>query len=71
MKDLGLAIEIKMDYYMDSDYIVSAQELETGLKNLMNIDNNVRKKWEEMKKVSRKVMTDGGSSHSARIGSFY
>ena len=65
MKDLWFVVEIKMHYYMDSDYIVSAQEIEIGLKNLMNFDNNVRKKWEERKKVSRKVMMDGGSSHSS------
>ncbi|RVW82189.1 UDP-glucose flavonoid 3-O-glucosyltransferase 6 [Vitis vinifera] len=63
VKDLGLAVEIKMDYNKDSSYIVSAQEIEIGLKNLMNIDNEVRKKREEMKKISRKVMIEGGSSH--------
>ena len=53
MKDLWFVVEIKMDYYMDSDYIVSAQEIEIGLKNLMK----------------RKVMMDGGSSHSS-LGHF-
>ncbi|KAJ9687242.1 hypothetical protein PVL29_015919 [Vitis rotundifolia] len=64
VKDLGLAVEIKMDYNKDSSYVVSAQEIEIGLKNLINIDNEVRKKREEMKKISRKVMIEGGSSHS-------
>ncbi|KAJ9687267.1 hypothetical protein PVL29_015944 [Vitis rotundifolia] len=63
VKDLGLAVEIKMDYNKDSSYVVSAQEIEIGLKNLMNIDNEVRKKREEMKKISRKEMIEGGSSH--------
>ena len=45
VKDLGLVVQIKMDYYMDGDYIV----IEIGLKNLMNIDNNMRKKWKETK----------------------
>ena len=69
LKDLGLAVEIKMDYYKDSDYVVSAQEIEVGLKNLMNIDNEVRKKMEEMKQMSRKVMIAGGSSHTS-LGHF-
>ena len=64
VKDLGLAVEIKMDYHKDSDSIVSAQEIEVGLKNLMNIDNELSKKMEEMKRISRKVMIEGGSSHS-------
>ena len=63
VKDLGLAVKIKMDYNKDSSYVVSAQEIEIGLKNLMNIDNEVRKKMEEMKKISRKVMIEGGSLH--------
>ncbi|RVW82225.1 UDP-glucose flavonoid 3-O-glucosyltransferase 6 [Vitis vinifera] len=37
VKDLGLAIEIKIDYNEDSDYVVSAHEIENGLRNLMNI----------------------------------
>ena len=64
VKDLGLAVEIKMDYYKDGDYVVSAQEIEIGLKKLMNIDDKLRKKREEMKKISRAVMIEGGSSHS-------
>ena len=63
VKDLGLAIEIKIDYNKDSDYVVSAHEIENGLRNLMNINSEVRKKRKEMKKISRKVMIDGGSSH--------
>ena len=66
VKDLGLAIEIKIDYNKYSNYgIVSAQEIEIGLNKLMNIEDiEVRKKLEEMKKISRKVMIDDGSSHS-------
>ncbi|CBI19988.3 unnamed protein product, partial [Vitis vinifera] len=63
VKDLGLAVKIKMNYNKDISYVVSAREIEIGLKNLMNIDNEVRKKREEMKKISRKVMIEGGSSH--------
>ena len=69
VKDLGLAVEIKMDYLRDNDYIVSAQEIEIGLNNLVNMDNKMRKNIEEMKRISRKVMTEGGSSHSS-LGKF-
>ncbi|RVW31140.1 UDP-glucose flavonoid 3-O-glucosyltransferase 6 [Vitis vinifera] len=63
VKDLGLATEIKIDYNKDSDYVVSAHEIENGLRNLMNIDSEVRQKRKEMQKISRRVMIDGGSSH--------
>ncbi|KAJ9687274.1 hypothetical protein PVL29_015951 [Vitis rotundifolia] len=63
VKGLGLAVEIKIDYNEDSDYVVSAHEIENGLRNLMNINSEVRKKRKEMEKISRKVMIDGGSSH--------
>ena len=69
VKDLGLAVEIKMDYYRDGDYVVSAQEIEIGLNNLMNMNNKMRKNMEEMKIISRKVMIEGGSSHSS-LGQF-
>ena len=42
VKDLGLATEIKIDYNKDNDYVVSAHEIENGLRNLMNIDSEVR-----------------------------
>ena len=64
VKDLGLEVQIKMNYYMDGDYIV----IEIGLENLM-IDNNVRKKWKETKKLSRKMIIEGRSSHSS-LGHF-
>ncbi|CBI23921.3 unnamed protein product, partial [Vitis vinifera] len=63
VKDLGLVVEIKIDYNKDSGYIVSAREIENGLKNLMNMNNEARVKMKEMQKISRTVMIDGGSSH--------
>ena len=63
VKDLGLAVEIKIDYNKDRDHIVSAHEIENGLRNLMKTNSEVRKKRKEMKKISRKVKIDGGSSH--------
>ncbi|XP_034701312.1 anthocyanidin 3-O-glucosyltransferase 2-like [Vitis riparia] len=63
VKDLGLVVEIKIDYNKDSSYIVSAREIENGLKNLMNMNNEARVKMKEMQKISRTVMIDGGSSH--------
>ncbi|KAL6329750.1 hypothetical protein AAG906_035398 [Vitis piasezkii] len=63
VKDLGLAVEIKIDYNKDRDYVVSAHEIENGLRNLMNTNSEVRRKKKEMQKISKRVMIDGGSSH--------
>ncbi|XP_034702736.1 UDP-glucose flavonoid 3-O-glucosyltransferase 6-like [Vitis riparia] len=69
VKDLGLAVEIKIDYNKDNNYIVNAHEIENGLKNLMSINSEVRKKMNEMQQISRRVIIDGGSSHSS-LGHF-
>ncbi|RVW81036.1 UDP-glucose flavonoid 3-O-glucosyltransferase 6 [Vitis vinifera] len=70
VKDLGLAVELKIDYNKDRDHIVSAHEIENGLRNLMKTNSEVRQKKKEMQKISRKVMIDGGSSHFS-LGPFY
>ena len=69
VKDLRLAREIKMCYNKDNIDIVSAREIENRLKNLMSISSQVRKKMNEMQHISRRVMIDGGSSHSS-LGHF-
>ena len=61
---LRLTIEIKI-CNKDNIYIVSVHEIENGLKNLMSINSQVRKKMNEMQHISRRVMIDGGSSHSS------
>ncbi|KDP42778.1 hypothetical protein JCGZ_00477 [Jatropha curcas] len=60
--ELGLAVEIKMDYKKDSEIIVSAKDIEKGIKCLMEHDNEVRMKVKEMSENSRKALSDGGSS---------
>ncbi|WKA00093.1 hypothetical protein VitviT2T_018483 [Vitis vinifera] len=69
VKDLGLAVEIKIDYNKDNNYIVNAHEIENGLRKLMSINSEVRKKMNEMQQISRRVIIDGGSSHSS-LGHF-
>ena len=65
VKDLRLAIEIKIYYNKDNSYIVSAHEIENQLKNWMCINSEVRKKMNEMQQISKRVMIDGGSLHSS------
>ncbi|MED6127545.1 hypothetical protein PIB30_089037 [Stylosanthes scabra] len=64
VKEFGLALELKLDYRTGSD-VVMADEIEKGLKNLMNKDSIVHKKVQEMKEKARKTVINGGSSLNA------
>ncbi|KAG5242333.1 hypothetical protein OIU76_010731 [Salix suchowensis] len=68
--EFGLAIEIKMNYRkaynMDGCEIVRAEEIEKGIRGLMEID---REKLKEISEKSRKALMKDGSSYtcSARL----
>ncbi|XP_030516478.1 anthocyanidin 3-O-glucosyltransferase 2-like [Rhodamnia argentea] len=66
--ELGLAVEIKMDYYkdfmMERDFIVPAEKIEGGIRKLMeDVDSQRRKKVNEVREKSRKTLAEGGSSY--------
>ncbi|KAI6698810.1 hypothetical protein NL676_018929 [Syzygium grande] len=66
--ELGLAVEIRMDYRrdprMESDFVVTAEEIEGGIKKLMEeVDGERRKKGKEASEKSRKALVEGGSSY--------
>ncbi|XP_059653395.1 anthocyanidin 3-O-glucosyltransferase 2-like [Cornus florida] len=68
VRELGLAVEIKMDYRKDmmTDIYpepLMAEEIETGIRKVMTIDEEIRKKVNEMKEKSREAMMEGGSSY--------
>ncbi|GKV28156.1 hypothetical protein SLEP1_g37242 [Rubroshorea leprosula] len=71
VKELGLAVEIKMDYNMDlrleiEPPIVTAEEIKRGMVGLMEPESDVRKKVKVMSEKSRKAsVKGGGSSHSS------
>ncbi|PON98221.1 UDP-glucuronosyl/UDP-glucosyltransferase [Trema orientale] len=78
VKELGLAVEIKMDYKWGFDseidgnheaVLVSAQEIEVGIRRVMEGDSDIRKRVREMKEKSRMAVMEGGSSHSS-LGCF-
>lgn len=66
----GIAAEIKIDYRSNmtpgggdgSEMIVTAEEIESGIRRLMN-DEELRNKVKEMKDKSRFAVSEGGSSH--------
>ncbi|KAJ0665475.1 anthocyanidin 3-O-glucosyltransferase 2-like [Helianthus annuus] len=70
--DLGLAVEIKLDYRKDvfnpeahnTVGVVTAGEIESGIRRVME-DNDVRTKVKEMRVKSRSTMMDGGSSYAS------
>ncbi|XP_057442278.1 UDP-glycosyltransferase 71K2-like [Lotus japonicus] len=61
VKEWGLAVELRVDYRKGSALVV-AEEIEKGLKHLMDKDNMVHKKVQEMKEKARKAVLSGGSS---------
>ncbi|CAA3010525.1 anthocyanidin 3-O-glucosyltransferase 2-like [Olea europaea subsp. europaea] len=63
VKDLGIAVEIKMDYRRGSDVIVKAEEIEKGIRRLMEPESETRIKMKQMKHKSRMALMEGGSSY--------
>ncbi|KAJ0088976.1 hypothetical protein Patl1_33205 [Pistacia atlantica] len=66
--ELGLAVEIKMDY-RKNQMIVKSREIEKGIKKLMEDDNERRTRVKEMSEKSRKTIMEGGSSFTS-LGCF-
>ncbi|KAI5440931.1 UDP-glycosyltransferase 43 [Lathyrus oleraceus] len=63
VRELGLAVEIRLDYRVGSD-LVRAEEVENGVSKLMNGSDEVRKKVKEMSEKCRVALTDNGSSYT-------
>lgn len=67
VKELELAVEIILDYrrefMIDSSIIVTSEEIESGIRKLMEHDNKIKKRVKEMSEKSKKALMDGGSSH--------
>ncbi|CAK8537500.1 unnamed protein product [Lathyrus sativus] len=61
VKKLELVVELRVDYRIGSKEVM-AKEIEKGLKDLMDRDNIVQKKVQEIKEKARNVVASGGSS---------
>ncbi|KAK7321344.1 hypothetical protein VNO77_31898 [Canavalia gladiata] len=61
VRELGLALELRLDYKTGSG-LVMAEEIEKGVKQLMDRDNMVLKKVQKMKQMARNSVLSGGSS---------
>ncbi|KAL7613270.1 hypothetical protein Lser_V15G07420 [Lactuca serriola] len=64
VKDLGLGVEISLDYNQlnKNQRLILAEEIEKGIREVMDGDSEVRAKVMEMKGKSRMALEEGGSS---------
>ncbi|XP_027333603.1 UDP-glycosyltransferase 43-like [Abrus precatorius] len=66
VKELGLALEIKLDYRVGD--LVRAEEVEKGVRSLMKGSDEIRRKVKEMSDKCRGAFMENGSSY-ANLGS--
>ncbi|KAJ6426163.1 hypothetical protein OIU84_026696 [Salix udensis] len=65
VKDLGLAVEMTLDYRMRSNNLVMADKIAKSVECVMEEDREVRNRVNAMSEASRKAVMEGGSSFSA------
>ncbi|CAN6556491.1 unnamed protein product [Malus baccata var. baccata] len=65
VRELGMALEMRLDYKTGSADVVGADEIERAVVGVMEKDSEVRKKVEEMGKLARKAVKDEGSSFAS------
>nr|QNV69592.1 glycosyltransferase [Mentha x piperita] len=64
VKDFEMAVEIKMDYRKNSGMMVAAETIEKAIRQLMEPENKIRAKVEEVHEKSRTALQEGGSSYN-------
>ncbi|KAK3011545.1 hypothetical protein RJ639_011401 [Escallonia herrerae] len=71
VKELELAVDIKMDFKKDfyttnsAGTAVTVKEIESGIRCLMDGGSEIRKKVKEMKEKTRMALVEGGSSYTS------
>ncbi|KAD5960952.1 hypothetical protein E3N88_12425 [Mikania micrantha] len=67
VKDLGLAVEISLDYNQmnKNQKLVSAEEIERGIRDVMDSDSAVRARVKKMKATARMALEEDGSSFAS------
>ncbi|MED6179382.1 UDP-glycosyltransferase 43 [Stylosanthes scabra] len=66
VRELGLAVEIRLDYRTGGD-LVWAEEVERGVRLLMNGADGIRRKVKEMSEKCRVALMENGSSYSKLV----
>ncbi|XP_009118976.1 UDP-glycosyltransferase 71C3 [Brassica rapa] len=64
-KELGLAVELRMDYVAANGEVVKAEEIAGAVRSLMDGEDTPRKRVKEMAEAARLAVKDGGSSFVA------
>ncbi|KAL1555455.1 hydroquinone glucosyltransferase [Salvia divinorum] len=62
VKELEIAVEIKMDYRKDAPKLVVADKIEKGIRELMDLDNKIHANVKELKEKSKSALMENGSS---------
>ncbi|WRX33194.1 UDP-glucuronosyl/UDP-glucosyltransferase - like 10 [Theobroma cacao] len=62
MKELGLAVVMRLDYRRGRSDLVMAEEIEKAIQLVMDGGSDLRKKVKEMAEMARKAVMKGGSS---------
>ncbi|BAT80465.1 hypothetical protein VIGAN_03005000 [Vigna angularis var. angularis] len=69
VRELEIALEISLDYRAESKNetpsVLSAEQIENGIRNLVEIDDEKRKRVVEASENSRKTLLEGGCSYSS------
>nr|UTO68653.1 UDP-glucosyltransferase 2 [Isatis tinctoria] len=65
VKELGLAVDLRMDYVSGRGGLVTCDEIARAVRSLMDGGEGKRVKVKEMADAARKAMMDGGSSYLA------
>ncbi|TYH69761.1 hypothetical protein ES332_D05G075200v1, partial [Gossypium tomentosum] len=68
-KELGLAVVMRLDYRKGIRDVVMADEIEEGVRQVMDAGREVRKKVKKTEEMARKAVMNGGSSFNS-IGRF-
>ncbi|KAL1560875.1 hydroquinone glucosyltransferase [Salvia divinorum] len=64
VKDIGIAVEIKMDYRKNSGEIVTKDIIAKAIEQLMDPTNEIRARVKELKEKSTMALMEGGSSYN-------
>jgi hypothetical protein len=65
VRELGLAMEMRLDYRSGGGDLVMADEIERAVRGMMDGGSEVRKKVKEMGEKARKAVMEGGSSFAS------
>ena len=69
-RELGLAVEVSMDYRKNSDF-VNAEEIQRGIRQVMDHDGDTRKRVKETREMSKRSSLDGWWFLLLFTGAFY